>query len=81
MDIFSKDDWNDKFLKIRPVGADLFYAGWQTDGRTGVTKFIIAFRDFSRVTKIAKHVNEHLSQKHLQDKYYGNKDTYKAFYF
>ena len=29
-------------MKIRPVGADFFHA----DGRTGMTKLIIAFRNF-----------------------------------
>ena len=29
-------------MKIRPVGAELFHA----DGRTGMTKLIVAFRNF-----------------------------------
>ena len=35
------------FMKIRPVGADLFHA----DRRTDMTKLIAAFRDFSNAPK------------------------------
>jgi len=39
-------------MKIRPVGADLFHAGrW-----TGVTKLIVAFRNFANAPK-NKHVH------------------------
>jgi hypothetical protein len=32
-------------MKIRPVEAELFYAVGQTDGRTDMTKLIVAFRN------------------------------------
>ena len=32
-------------MKIRPVRAELFYAVGQTDGRTDMTKLIVAFRN------------------------------------
>jgi hypothetical protein len=31
------------FKKINPVGAELFYADGRTDGRSDVTKLIVAF--------------------------------------
>jgi len=34
-------------MKIRPVGAELFNA----DGRTDMTKLIVAFRDFANALK------------------------------
>jgi uncharacterized RDD family membrane protein YckC len=34
-------------MKIRPVGAELFHA----DGRTDVTKQVIAFRNFAKALK------------------------------
>ena len=36
-------------MKIRPVGAELFHA----DGRTNMTKLIMAFRNFANAAKIA----------------------------
>ena len=36
---------------ILRVGAELFHADRQTDGRTGVTKLIVAFRNFSNARK------------------------------
>jgi hypothetical protein len=35
------------FMKIRPVGDELFHA----DGRTGMRKLIVAFRNFSKAPK------------------------------
>jgi hypothetical protein len=35
------------FMKIRPVGAELFRADSQPDGRTDTTKLIVAFRNFA----------------------------------
>ena len=37
------------FLKICPVGAELFHADRRTDGRTDMTKLIVAFRYFANV--------------------------------
>ena len=52
-----------KFMKIRSVGDDYpMQADSQADGQTGVTKFIIAFLDFSKAPEVVKHVNEHLLQ-------------------
>jgi hypothetical protein len=39
------------FKKIRPVGAELFHAGWRTDGRTDMTKLIVAFRNFANAPR------------------------------
>jgi len=35
LDIFSKNPQTSNFMKIRPVGAELFHADRQTDGQTG----------------------------------------------
>jgi len=39
-------------MKIRPVGGDLFHADGRTNGRTDMTKLIVAFRNFVNGTKI-----------------------------
>jgi len=38
------------YMKIRPVGAELFHA----DRRTDIMKLIIAFRNFANASKILK---------------------------
>ena len=38
-------------MKIRPVGAELFYEDWQTDRRARISKLTIAFRDFANPPK------------------------------
>ena len=35
------------FIKIRPVGTELFHA----DGQTDMTKLIVAFRNFAKAPK------------------------------
>ena len=47
LDSFSKNTHISNFMKIRPVGAELFHA----DGRTDMTKLIVAFRNFSKAPK------------------------------
>jgi hypothetical protein len=39
-------------MKIRPVEPELFLADEKTDGRTDVTKLIVAFRNFANAPKI-----------------------------
>ena len=39
------------FIKIRPVGAELFHA----DGQTDKTKLIVAFRNFANEPKIVQN--------------------------
>ena len=46
-DRFSKNPQISNFMKIRPVGAELFHA----DGRTDMTKLIVAFRNFANAPK------------------------------
>ena len=36
---------------MRPVAAELFHAGGRTDGRTDMTKSIVAFRNFANAPK------------------------------
>ena len=38
-------------MKIRPVRAELFHADTGTDGRTEMTKLIVAFRNFANKPK------------------------------
>jgi len=55
MDIFSKNNQTLNFIKIRPVGNELFHADRQTegptDGQTGVMKLIVAFHNFANAPK------------------------------
>jgi len=43
---FSKNIHVPNFMKIRPVGAELFHADGQAHRQTYMTKLIIAFRNF-----------------------------------
>ena len=38
-------------MKIRPVAVELFLADYRTDGRTDMTKLIVAFRNFAKQLK------------------------------
>jgi hypothetical protein len=42
-------------MKIRLVEAELFHADRQMDGRIGMTKLIVAFRNFSNASKKRGH--------------------------
>jgi len=35
LDKFSKNSQIPNFMKIRPVGAEIFYADWRIDGKVG----------------------------------------------
>ena len=39
-------------MKIRLVGVELFHVDRQTDGRTDMTKLIVAFRNFANAPKM-----------------------------
>ena len=39
------------FIKVRPVGAELFHEDGQTDGQTDMTNLTVAFRSFANSTK------------------------------
>jgi hypothetical protein len=39
-------------MQIRPVGAEMFHGGAGTDGKTNVTKLIVAFRNFSNAPEV-----------------------------
>jgi hypothetical protein len=45
---FLKNPQKPNFMKIRPVGAELFHA----DGQTDVIKLLVAFRNFANPPKI-----------------------------
>jgi len=38
-------------MVIRPVGAELFHAEGRTDGRTDMTKPVVAFRNFANARR------------------------------
>jgi len=48
---FSRNTQKSNFIKIRPVGAKLFYADERADGQTDMTKLIVAFRNFANAPK------------------------------
>jgi hypothetical protein len=47
---FRKNSQISNFIKIRPVGSDLFH----TDGQTGMAKLIVIFRNFANVPKTTR---------------------------
>ena len=48
LDRFSKETPISNFMKIRPVGAQLFHADGQTDRQTDMAKLTVAFRSFAK---------------------------------
>jgi hypothetical protein len=53
------------FMKIRPVGAELFHADRHTNGQTDMTKPIVAFRNSANAPKDKTTTN--ISQHNLQN--------------
>jgi hypothetical protein len=47
----SKNAIISNFMKIRPVGAEVFHAEIQTNGHANVTYLIVAFRNFANAPK------------------------------
>jgi len=43
----SKNTQTQNFMKIHPVGAELFFADRRNDERTDMTKLIVTFRNFA----------------------------------
>jgi hypothetical protein len=48
---FSKNSQISNFMKISPVGAELFHTDRRTNGRTGMWKLIVALRNFTNAPK------------------------------
>jgi len=44
------------FMKIRPVGSELFHADGLTDRQTDMTKLIVAFRNFANASKNGNYI-------------------------
>ena len=47
LDMFLKNTQTPTFIKVCPVGAELFHAERQTDRQTDMTKLLVAFRNFA----------------------------------
>ena len=47
----SKNTQISNFMKIRPVAAELFNEGGQTDRQTDMTKLMVAFRNYTNAPK------------------------------
>jgi len=45
--VFSKNIQIPNFMRIRPVGAELFHVDRRAEGGTGMTKLIVTFRNFA----------------------------------
>jgi hypothetical protein len=59
--------WN--FMKIRPVGAELFHAGHrQADRRTVMKKLIVAFRNFANAPRSVLHLLSQTLRRAVSDK-------------
>jgi hypothetical protein len=48
------------------VGAELFHAGGREDGRTDMTKLLVAFRNFANAPKKAGNVRINVTLRHVQ---------------
>jgi hypothetical protein len=51
------------FMKIHPMGAELFHTERQMDRQTNTTKLTVAFRNFANAPKIANGFDRHLLRK------------------
>ena len=49
--VYQKNTQISNIMKIRPLESELFQAERRTDGRTGMTKLIVAFRNFANTPK------------------------------
>jgi hypothetical protein len=49
--VFLKNTQISHFIKIRPVGAELFHANGPTNRRTDMMKLTVAFRNFENAPK------------------------------
>ena len=58
LDRYSRYIQISNLMKIRPVGAELFYAVRRADGQTGMTELVVAFRNFANTNQNGSKVNE-----------------------
>ena len=60
MTVFKKNTQISSFMKICPVGAELFHA----DGQMDMAKLIVAFHNFANAPKTGVQVSVHIFSKH-----------------
>jgi hypothetical protein len=70
LDRASKNTQISNFMKIRPVGADMFHAGGRADRHTDMTKLTVAFHNFANAPK--NHIT-HCEQFRHKEKSYKRK--------
>jgi hypothetical protein len=67
LDRCSRNTQISNFMKILPVGAELFHANRrtdrQTDGRIDMAKPIVAFRNFPNAPKKRRLIHNHITRK------------------
>jgi hypothetical protein len=57
-DRFSTNSQISNFMKIRPVGAELFHADGRTDSQTNMTKLTVTFRNFASSPNKPWHIRQ-----------------------
>jgi len=62
VDRFSKNIQIQSFVKIRPLGSELFRVDGRMDGRTDTANLIDAFRNFSKAPKIRLQIPQQWSK-------------------
>jgi hypothetical protein len=65
--VFRKSTQVPNFMKIHPVGSELFHEDKWTDGQTDITKLILAYQNFANAHKNKNLYNQKNSRKRHVD--------------